>query len=192
MPSDLARRARAPDVAASGTRRARGEIDPNGSSMGGYSMSRSRTLLFSLTAVSAAALAGCAADAANSEMGTMVMGNTITGEGIPNPAPTTTANWGQLPAGRPMGTSAGMDIDPNDGHVWTYERCGQGALNAAPAAGGGGGFGGANCSTDVTHPPIYKFDRNTGAILANFGAGVMVTPHGIGVDPQGNVWVTDF
>ncbi len=137
----------------------------------------------------------------------MVMGNAITGAGIPNPAPTVTANWGQLPAGVPMGTSAGMDIDPNDGNLWTYERCGQGALPApgatpppAPAAGGrggaaaggGGGFGGANCSTDVTHKPVYKFDVNTGAILANFGEGVMVTPHGIGVDPQGNVWVTDF
>jgi sugar lactone lactonase YvrE len=161
-------------------------------------MSRSRALSFTLATVSAAVLAGCVADAANSADG-MVMGNSITGEGIPNPAPTTAANWGQLPAGRPMGTSAGMDIDPNDGHVWTYERCGQGALNAAPATppaggggGGGGGFGGANCSTDPTHPPVYKFDRNTGEILANFGAGVMVTPHGIGVDPQGNVWVTDF
>jgi len=92
-----------------------------------------------------------------------------------------------------MGTSAGMDIDPNDGNLWTYERCGQGALTTPPpAGGGGGGFGGANCSTDVAHKPVYKLDVNTGAILANFGEGIMVTPHGIGVDPQGNVWVTDF
>jgi len=27
--------------------------------------------------------------------------------------------------------------------------------------------------------PIFKFDRKTGAVLANFGKGVMVTPHGI-------------
>jgi DNA-binding beta-propeller fold protein YncE len=66
-----------------------------------------------------------------------------------------------------------------------------GGRGGAPA-GGGGGFGGANCSTDVAHKPIYKLDVNTGAILANFGEGIMVTPHGIGVDPQGNVWVTDF
>jgi hypothetical protein len=152
------------------------------------------------------------------------MGNPITGEGLPNPTSTVTANWGQIPAGVPMGTSAGMDIDPIDGNLWTYERCGQGAVSPTPpagsqpaggrqggggggggggaaaggrqggqaAGGGGGGFGGANCSTDVTHKPIYKLDVNTGAILANFGEGIMVTPHGIGVDPQGNVWVTDF
>ena len=40
--------------------------------------------------------------------------------------------------------------------------------------------------------PIFKFDRNTGEVLANFGGGVMVVPHGIHVDADGNVWVTDF
>jgi len=29
-------------------------------------------------------------------------------------------------------------------------------------------------------------------VLANFGKGVMVTPHGIHVDRQGNVWIADF
>jgi sugar lactone lactonase YvrE len=40
--------------------------------------------------------------------------------------------------------------------------------------------------------PVFKLDRNTGEVLANIGAGVMVTPHGIHVDEDGNVWVTDF
>src|SRR3954462_916467 len=40
--------------------------------------------------------------------------------------------------------------------------------------------------------PILKFDRKTGAVLANFGKGVMVTPHGISVDKDGNVWIADF
>jgi secreted PhoX family phosphatase len=30
------------------------------------------------------------------------------------------------------------------------------------------------------------------AVLANFGKGVMVTPHGIARDKQGNVWIADF
>src|SRR5215831_12202064 len=50
--------------------------------------------------------------------------NPITGEGLPNPAPIVTRNWGQLPAGRKWGTTAGIDIDPTDGNVWAYERCG--------------------------------------------------------------------
>jgi len=144
-------------------------------------MTRSRALQFTLASMSAAVLAGCAADAANSGMGEHVMGNPITGEGLPNPNPTVIANWGQLPAGRQFGTTAGMEVDPTDGNLWTYERCGSGS------AGGPG----VNCDSNPV-PPIIKFNRMTGEIMANIGEGVMVTPHGIHVDAQGNVWVTDF
>jgi sugar lactone lactonase YvrE len=115
--------------------------------------------------------------------GAAKVANPITGEGLPNPTPTVTRNWGQLPAGRKWGTSAGVDIDPIDGQVWAYERCGSGTL--------GGGGGAVTCDTNDVDP-IFKFDRNTGAVLANFGKGVMVTPHGIHVDRQGNVWIADF
>jgi sugar lactone lactonase YvrE len=110
--------------------------------------------------------------------------SSITGQGLPNPAPNVTRNWGQLPAGRSWGTTAGIDIDRIDGNVWAYERCG------APATGGAGG-GAVDCETNAVDP-IFKFDRSTGAVLANFGKGVMVTPHGISVDKDGNVWVADF
>jgi DNA-binding beta-propeller fold protein YncE len=116
--------------------------------------------------------------------GSTKVANPITGEGLPNPAPKVTRNWGQLPAGRSWGTTAGIDIDPIDGNVWAYERCGAGAA-------GGAGGGGMSCDTNPVDP-IFKFDRHTGAVLANFGKGVMVTPHGISVDRQGNVWVADF
>ena len=107
--------------------------------------------------------------------------NAVTGEGIPNPAPTVTRNWGQLPAGRKWGTTAGVDIDPRDGNVWAYERCGAGTAGGGPV----------DCD-NTPLDPVFKFDRKTGAVLANFGKGVMVTPHGIAVDKQGNVWIADF
>src|SRR5262245_66572660 len=44
--------------------------------------------------------------------GAAKVANPITGEGLPNPAPKVTRNWGELPAGRKWGTSAGIDIDP--------------------------------------------------------------------------------
>ena len=111
-------------------------------------------------------------------------GSPITGQGLPNPAPNVTRNWGQLPAGRSWGTTAGIDIDPIDGNVWAYERCGAGSA-------GGAGGGAVDCETNAVDP-VFKFDRSTGAVLANFGKGVMVTPHGISVDKDGNVWVADF
>ncbi len=135
-------------------------------------------LLLSAWSAGTAANTSVAAQAAN----TTTVSNPITGEGLPNPAPNVTRNWGQLPEGRKWGSSAGVDIDPKDGHVWAYERCGAGTFGAgAPMT----------CETNPVDP-IFKFDRHTGKVLANFGSGVMVTPHGIHVDPQGNVWIADF
>jgi hypothetical protein len=119
--------------------------------------------------------------AVSSARATTTTGNPVTGEGLPNPAPVVTRNWGQLPPGRKWGTTAGIDVDPIDGNIWAYERCGAGTAGGGPV----------DCDNTPVDP-IFKFDRKTGAVLANFGKGIMVTPHGIAVDKQGNVWVADF
>ena len=144
-------------------------------------MLRSRVLMFSLSTCAAMLLIGCAGESSPPGTSGAQAGNPITGEGLPNPNPTVVENWGDLPEGREWGTTAGIDIDPIDGHIWAYERCGAGSL----------GGGGVSCDTNPVDP-IFKFDRNTGEVLANFGAGHFVTPHGLYVDRDGNVWVTDF
>ncbi len=96
---------------------------------------------------------------------------------LPDPTSEVIKAWGPLPDGRAWGSTAGVDIDPNDGHIWAYDRCGAYAL-----------AGGCDVS-DVD--PVLKFDRNTGEVLASFGAGLFVLPHGIHVDAEGNVWITD-
>ena len=60
----------------------------------------------------------------------------------------------------------------------------------APRAGTAGG-GPVDCENNPVDP-VFKFDRHTGKVLVNIGKGTMVTPHGIHVDRDGNVWVADF
>ncbi|HJS72998.1 MAG TPA: peptidyl-alpha-hydroxyglycine alpha-amidating lyase family protein, partial [Vicinamibacteria bacterium] len=95
---------------------------------------------------------------------------------LPNPNPKVVKNWAALPDGRIWGSTAGVDIGP-DGQVWAYDRCG--------AVGLDGGCDVANVN------PVLKFDRSSAKVLASFGAGLFVLPHGIHVDRGGNVWVTD-
>jgi DNA-binding beta-propeller fold protein YncE len=90
---------------------------------------------------------------------------------VPNPY-RTILNWGQLPDGRKWGATAGVSVGP-DGNIWTYERCG------------------ANSCADSDVDPILEIDQSTGAILRHFGEGLFVEPHGLSVDKDGNVWVTD-
>jgi len=144
-------------------------------------MSSSKILLSALVISVPVLLTGYSASTAEAASAESP-GNAISGEGLPNPAPVVTRNWGDLPAGRNWGSTAGIDIDPNDGHIWAYERCGASSF--------GGGVP-VNCDTNPVDP-IFKFDRNTGEVLANFGGGIMMTPHGIHVDGESNVWVTDF
>jgi sugar lactone lactonase YvrE len=59
-----------------------------------------------------------------------------------------------------------------DGHIWTYDRCG------------------ANNCAESSLDPILEFDPS-GKNLRHFGAGLFVEPHGLFVDKDGNVWVTD-
>jgi outer membrane protein assembly factor BamB len=92
----------------------------------------------------------------------------------PNPYRTVTG-WLQLPHGRALGSTGGVAIDKL-GHIWVAERC------------GGQGFA-ADCSNSKLDP-IFEFD-STGKVLHNFGGGMLVFPHGISVDADGNVWVTD-
>ncbi len=91
---------------------------------------------------------------------------------LPNPNPVVTKAWGPLPDGRTWGSTAGVDIGP-DGHVWAYDRCG------------------TNTCAESKVDPILKFDRNTGKVLTRFGGGMIVFPHGLHIDREGNVWIAD-
>lgn len=90
---------------------------------------------------------------------------------LPNPYETQ-RNFGTLPDGRIWGSVSAVHID-NDGiHVWAGDRCGTNS-----------------CATSDVDPMV-KLDPN-GRVVASFGGGRMIWPHGIDVDSQGNIWVAD-
>lgn len=90
---------------------------------------------------------------------------------LPNPYETV-RNWGQLPDGRSWGSTSAVHVDRDGRHIWVAERCG------------------ANTCAGSTVAPILKFDPS-GRVVTAFGAGMFIWPHGIHVDRDGNVWVTD-
>lgn len=81
-------------------------------------------------------------------------------------------NWAQMPDGRTWGSTSAVDIDPDGTSVWVAERCGK------------------NTCVGSDLPTVLKFEAS-GKLVRSFGAGMFVFPHGMDVDPQGNVWVTD-
>ena len=90
----------------------------------------------------------------------------------------TIEGWAKMPAGRSWGSTSAVDIDRDGQSVWVAERCGENTcLNRATG--------------EVSNlPTILKFDPN-GVLLTSFGAGMLLFPHGIHVDRDGNIWVTD-
>lgn len=102
---------------------------------------------------------------------------------LPNPY-RSIENWAKLPEGRTWGSTSGVSVDPDGASIWVFERCGVFAAPALMKPGSAFACDGSNLA------PILKFD-SSGTLVKSFGAGMFVFPHGIYVDRDGNVWVTD-
>jgi DNA-binding beta-propeller fold protein YncE len=79
-----------------------------------------------------------------------------------------------------MGAVGGVTVDREGEHIWAVVRCYQ---TDWPAR-----FGNECLDSDLD--PILEFDLQ-GNVVESFGSGMFIWPHGIDVDQDGNVWVTD-
>ena len=100
------------------------------------------------------------------------------------PNPYIGAPFGKLPDGRNWGSTAGINVDPDGKSIWVAERCGAFAPPSQVKPGVPFACDGSNLD------PVLKFDE-TGKLVKSFGAGLLLFPHGLSVDREGNVWVTD-
>ena len=78
-----------------------------------------------------------------------------------------------LPDARVWGSTAGVDAAKGRDDIWAIDRCASNGCVDTP---------------DVD--PLLHYDAD-GNLIGQMGAGLFAFPHGIHVDRDGNVWVTD-
>jgi len=91
---------------------------------------------------------------------------------LPDPFGPPQHQWASAPSGKPWGSAAGIERGPH-GEIWTIDRCGANSCDGSDLA------------------PIIELDTRTGKAIRSIGAGLFVFPHGLHVDRDGNIWVTD-
>jgi peptidylamidoglycolate lyase len=87
--------------------------------------------------------------------------------------------WPQLPEGRVLGAVSGVGID-SLGKVFVFHR---NELTWPPSD--------ELSTTPIAGPTVTVFDADTGQVLAEWGQSIFAMPHGLSVDHDDNVWLTD-
>lgn len=102
------------------------------------------------------------------------------------PAQTTGANvgkcqvvhgWPILPEGHILGQTTGVGVD-SKGTVLVFHRGDRTWVEPFP-------------TEPIPIETIWAFDGKSGRLLRRWGAGLFIMPHGLTVDHQDNVWLTD-
>ena len=86
-------------------------------------------------------------------------------------------NWPGLPQGLNLGAPAGLGLD-SSGHVFVFHRGPRQWSLLMP-------------ETLIPDPTILELDSRTGKVINQWGAGLFIMPHGLTIDRNNNVWVTD-
>jgi peptidylamidoglycolate lyase len=85
-------------------------------------------------------------------------------------------DWPTIPADAKFGEVSAVDVDA-EGNVWVLHRAGRVWEEPFPM-------------TPIAEPTVFKFAPD-GTLLAKWGAGVFIMPHGLSIDAAGKVWITD-
>ncbi|HTH29880.1 MAG TPA: peptidyl-alpha-hydroxyglycine alpha-amidating lyase family protein [Lacibacter sp.] len=85
--------------------------------------------------------------------------------------------WPQLPAGYAFGQPTGVGIDSKQ-HVFVFHRAGRKWTTPFP-------------ESFIDKNTILELDGETGSIINEWGANLFIMPHGLTVDKEDNIWLTD-
>lgn len=86
-------------------------------------------------------------------------------------------DWPLLPQGEVLGLCSAVGVDSHN-HVFVFHRREQKWANAADAE-------------PIKGTTVSIFDGSTGKLLSSWGANQFVLPHGLTIDHEDNVWLTD-
>jgi peptidylamidoglycolate lyase len=87
-------------------------------------------------------------------------------------------NWPSLPEGMAIGQVSGVGVASN-GDVFVFHRAER-------------IWEGEELTLDlISSPTIFVLDNETGDLIQSWGADMFVMPHGLTIDADDNVWVTD-
>lgn len=85
--------------------------------------------------------------------------------------------WPALSPGYDLGQVTGLGIDKEQ-NIYVFHRNGRGWTDPFP-------------DSTISLTTILKLDRESGAILNSWGENLFIMPHGLTVDHEHNIWVTD-
>lgn len=88
-------------------------------------------------------------------------------------------NWPSLPASVKLGNPTGIDIDTNQ-HIVVLHR----GDREWPLSG-------SMPRQPIMQKTVLFIDRNSGRLLNSWGSGMFIMPHGLTVDHENNIWITD-
>lgn len=85
--------------------------------------------------------------------------------------------WPKLPEGHVLGLCAGVGVDAQN-RVFVFHRSGRKWSNPFP-------------QEPISLPTVSVIDGATGKLLSTWGENRFIMPHGLTVDHEGNLWLTD-
>lgn len=88
-------------------------------------------------------------------------------------------NWPALPAGIKLGNPTGIDLDTHQ-HVVVLHRAGRAWPLLGPMP-----------KDPIAQKTVLVIDKDNGQLLNSWGDHLLIMPHGLTVDHENNIWITD-